>query len=485
MNILTKDECDRLMSEGKQHYDAGRVFQAIDCLKKIILLEHGHLGARSALISCYGLVGEMTLLIGILRDTADLYPAALPYTSAYLFCLNYFNVSRAVRLSEHRKMMVRVEKEILAKAPPKLIEPTGRKLRIGYVSGDFREHSCAYLTFPLLRNHNRNEFDIYLYSNNPDNDRKTEEFHRLGEWRDIRTTPDAEAARIVRQDKIDILVDLSGHTIAGRTSLFFHRPAPIQISWYGYLNTIGTVAIPYRITDPFLSPENANNEQWYVEKLLRIPRSFLYEPPLMIPPVAAAPYSRNGFFTFGALHNIKKVSDDTLDLWCEILKATPRSKILVSTEFGGDIETVLRKRFAERGVGPTQLIMAKDEPIEQFFSFFERIDLMLDTFPYTSGVSAMHGIWMGTPTLTIEGDTELGRNCAAVNRSYGIPEYVAPTKEEFISRAIAFASNPSSLTEFRRTCRLKPVVDNSAVVRSLELLYRTLTQGQFTAESSH
>ena len=462
------------MAEGKVHYDNGHVFAAIECLKEVLLLDHGHLGARSALISCYGLVGEMPLLIGILRETADLYPAALPYTSAYLFCLNYFTASRATVFAEHKQMMRRVEEKILSPHRPILKNAQGRKIRIGYVSGDFREHSCAYLTFPLLKFHDKDRFEIFLYSNNPDNDLKTELFKKLGHWRDIRQTPDQETKRIVENDQIDILVDLSGHTIAGRTSLFFHRPAPIQISWYGYLNTIGTSAINYRLTDPFLSPPGQGNEQWYSEELVRIPRSFLYEPPETIPDVTPPPHQQNGFFTFGALHNIKKTSDATLDLWCAILRKVPSAKLMVSTEFGGDITTTLLKRFRERGITERQLLMEKDRPIEQFFSFFKEIDLMLDTFPYTSGVSAMHGIWMGVPTLTIAGATELARNCAAVHIARGLPEYITTNEKEFVERAVNYARNPSPLVEFRKTCREKPVVDNAAVVRALENAYLDL-----------
>lgn len=468
----------KLMTEGKHHYDAGRVFKAVECLQEVLNLEYGNLEARSALISCYGLINEMPRLLGVLRDTADLYPSALPYTNAYLFCLNYFEVSRDAVFNEHKVLMSRVEDKILSPAIPSLRRKDGQKIRIGYVSGDFREHSCSYLTLPLLKLHDRNKFELFLYSNNPDNDHKTELFKTLGNWRDIRMIPDPELKELIKRDGIDILVDLSGHTIAGRISVFFHRPAPIQMSWYGYLNTIGTEAIQYRITDSYLSPQDAGNEKWYTERLTRIPRAFLYEPPAHVPSVATQPALRKGFFTFGALHNIKKVSDQTLDLWCEVLRRAPRSKLLVSTEFGGDIERVLGGRITARGISLDRIIMRKDEPIDKFFNFFEEIDLMLDTFPYTSGVSAMHGIWMGTPTLTITGDTELKRNCAAVNLSRNLGEFVAKDAEDFIGKAVWYESHAEKLSEFRKVCREQAVVDNEAVVRALETLYERLTAGE-------
>lgn len=462
-----------LFEQGKQFFEAGEILKAIDCGEKILQKNPQHIDTRAALIMCYGLVDQMPALIRTLRETIEIFPSAVPFTSSYLFCLNYFESTQNFIFKEHRTRLEQIEKHILNPNIPEKKSAVGRKIRIGYLGGDFRMHACTHLTLPLLKLHNRNDFDIFLYSNNPENNTTTEEFKHLGEWRDIRNLPDEAAATLIQQDKIDILVDLSGHTISGRVSLLMRRPAPLQISWYGYLNTMGTAALTHRFTDELLIL--SDSDQFYTENLIRLPRAFLYEPHPETPLVAPAPYIKNGFFTFGALHNIKKINDHSLDLWCMILKATPNSKLLINTETGKDIEYILEKRFADRGVFRKQLIFEKDRTLPHYFDFFGEFDLGLDTFPYTSGVSAMHGIWMGAPTLTIEGSTELGRNCSAVNKFRGLEEFVAHSDADFVARALAYAGNPSTLSEFRKTCRTRPVVENTVVVRAVEEAYRALS----------
>ncbi len=468
-------ETSPLLAQSKLHFDKGEIREAVECAREELKQNPTSLDARAALIMCYGLVGEMTNLITLLRETTEVYPSALPFTSSYLFCLNYFNASPDFILSEHIRLMKRAEGFILNPTRPQQASISERKIRIGYVSGDFRVHACAHLTLPLLGHHDHSHFDIFLYSNNPDNDDLTEIFKQLGHWRDIRHLSDTRAARQIQEDGIDILVDLSGHTVGGRVSLFMHRPAPIQISWYGYLNTLGTEAIDYRFTDPFLAPPEI--DRYYVEKLIRLPRAFLYEYPENIPPVAPPPYIKKGYFTFGAIHNIKKLHDVTLDLWCEVLKKVPSSKVILNTEMGGDIQKVLTSRFLKRGIPAEQLVFEQDRGLPHYFDFFGEYDLGLDTFPYTSGVSAMHGIWMGAPTLTIEGVTELGRNCSAVNRSRGLDEFVTQSPEDFIARAVHHAQNPSLMKRFRETCRSRPVVRNEEVVRAVETVYKNLLSG--------
>ncbi|MDO8493145.1 MAG: hypothetical protein Q7S19_01200 [bacterium] len=471
---------DPLWQDANKYFQSGEIKRTSIVLQNILAKDRYDMSARINLLNCFSALNELILLMGLIKESIDLYPDSLRFISNYLFCLNYFEINRGIHFNEHKRVF---ENYLKLQGPGDFILPNlpknrsidSQRIRVGYVSGDLHEHSCTYLTIPLLRHHNKNDFEIFVYSNLSHNDKITDDLKSLGvTWVDISNMTNREAAEVMAKDSIDILVDLSGHTVANRLGIFLYRPAPIQMSWYGYLNTTGVPQIDYRITDPMLSPEGMGNEKYYTEKLLRIPRCFLYEPPATVPPVALPAYKKNGYFTFGALHDMKKISNTTLDLWSSILKQLPSSKLMFSIEKEGDIASVIEARFTSRGIPKSQLILIPRVPIEQFFYLFKDIDIMLDTFPYTSGVSAMHALWMGVPTLTIEGETELFRNCAAVMKWSGYPEFIAQDASQFINKAVYYHNNPARLAEIRRICREKPLVDNKAVVASIENKYKEI-----------
>jgi protein O-GlcNAc transferase len=467
-SVMEEREVTRLWDEAKAFFDANQIRNAARSLEKILIIDRYNRRARINLLNCYSTLNELPILLGCLRESIDVFPDEMRFRSNYLFCLNYFDATREVILSEHKRVMKEFEERLQAKIfPVRPQKNRGGKIRVGYVSGDLHEHSCSYLTLPLLQNHDRSKFEVFIYANITSPDSFTEKFKKLADhWVPIENLKDEDAAAKIYADEIDILIDLSGHTVSNRLGIFFFKPAPIQMSWYGYLNTTAVPTMDYRITDELLCPPE--QEKWYTEKIVRIARSFLYEPPAYVPGVAPNPFIRQGFFTFGAFHHIKKISKPTLDLWADILRRNPDAKLMITTDRGGDTEIFLEKAFAARGIHRWQLILVKDQPIEKFFDLFAHVDLMLDTFPYTSGVTAMHAIWMGVPTLTMQAGTELFRNCAAVMRSSGYPEYIARDHVAYINQAVSLSKNPTPLINFRKTCRAKPVVDNKLVVQSLE-----------------
>ena len=428
---------------------------------------------RSTLAHAYGLMGNVSALVRLLRESMTLYPADTSHATSYVFSLNYLDLPREDIVREQRSVMQKIDQLLLNPITPAR-QPlgAGRKIKVGYLSGEFRSHACSYLTLPLLAHHNKDEFDIFLYSNNQGDDDLTSVLKGFGVRRTIRNLSDEEVVAKMRHDQLDILVDLSGFTSDGRPGVFMHRPAPIQISWYGYLNSTQTRAFTHRFIDQFLVAQD--QEELYSEKLIDLPRAFLYEPPYDAPAVAPSPYLKNGFVTFGALHTMNKISDRALDLWAKILHHVQGSKLLVSVGKGGDAAELLVQKLNQRGISRDRVIAEPMRTVPHYFDLFSKIDLGLDSFPYTSGVSAMHGIWMGVPVLTIEGDTELSRNCSAVNRNRGLDQFVTQTQEEFIERAVSLAQNPEELRIFRLQCRTQPVVENKAVVRAVEAAYKTI-----------
>ena len=322
----------------------------------------------------------------------------------------------------------------------------GRKLRLGYVSPDFRGHVVGYNILPLLRAHDRKEFEIYCYACRPDTDAVTDEIRSLSNgWRSLVGVGDHRAERWIREDRIDILVDLALHSAGNRLPLFARKPAPIQVAYLGYCSTTGLEAIDYRLSDPFLDPPGSDLS-CYSEETIRLLHSYwCYEPMKSTPAVTALPALGRGYVTFGCLNNFAKVSEGALDLWMSILREVPGSRLLLQAPLGRARLRVV-ERFAAGGIAKERLEFVLKQAWEAYLKSLSGMDLALDPFPYGGGITSCDALWMGVPVVSLSGRTAVGRGGRSILSNIGLPELVAETPEQYIEIAVALANDLPRLT---------------------------------------
>ena len=330
-----------------------------------------------------------------------------------------------------------------------------RKLRIGYVSPDFVEHSITYFIEPLLARHNPHEVEVYCYSNMPPvhYDAVTTRIQSLVHgWRDTSKLSAAETANMVRNDSIDMLVDLSGHTANNSLQIFAHQPAPIQLTYLGYPNTTGMETMGYRLTDSIVDPPDV--DRFYTEKLIRLPGCFLcYRPPQNSPEVVDLPAASRGFMTFGSFNNLSKMNDEVLAAWVEILRRVPDSRLFLKNASLQDQATRDRivEFFRERGIETCRLeVRAVTATTHEHLALYGEVDLALDTFPYNGTTTTCEALWMGVPVISLCGEMHAGRVGASVLTNLALTEMVSNSLDQYIQCAVEAAGDIKRLTGSRR-----------------------------------
>jgi protein O-GlcNAc transferase len=357
-------------------------------------------------------------------------------------------------------------------------ENAPRKLRIGYVSGDFGHHPVGLFMRPVLANHDRNHFEIHCYCNQEPDLELTRELKATSDrWRDISDLSDDEAASLIRGDAIDVLVDLSGYTAGSRLPVFMRRPATVQASWLGYLNTTGLDSIDYRITDRYADPPGSS-EHLYSERLMRLPHSqWCYQPYYQVP-LPSARDDRSAAVVFGSFNQFAKLSDACLALWCEILKQAPGTTLRVIGVPGKHAESVLRSQVEAYGVDPGRIEAVARLGIHDYFAAIGDVDIALDTFPYNGATTTLDTLWMGVPVIALAGNTAVARSSLSILNSLSVQELIAASAADLVARNVALASDPDRREALRKTLRARlehsSLMDAAAFTRGLEDLYRNM-----------
>jgi predicted O-linked N-acetylglucosamine transferase (SPINDLY family) len=365
-----------------------------------------------------------------------------------------------------------------------------RRLRVGYVSPDFRSHPVAAFIEPVLVAHDLTRVEVFCYSDVEHPDavtarlaRSTEHFVPCARW------PDAELRQRIVADGIDVLVDLAGHTASSRLALFATRPSPIQVSWLGYWDTTGLDAIDYRIADAASVPASA--ERYFVERIVRLPRSAnCFLPPDDLAP-SEPPCLANGFVTFGCYNNPAKINRRTLAVFARVLTATPGSKLRL--KYMGFNEPGMCERYREwfraAGVAPERILFEGPSSLERFHESFSRIDIALDPFPYSGETTALHTLWMGVPLVALEGETLARRLASRVLRIAGLNAWVAEHEDEYVAIASELARDPHSLQSTRRELRgrlsASALFDYAGVTRDLEAAYEWMWRESLGTDPPH
>ncbi len=354
-----------------------------------------------------------------------------------------------------------------------------RKLRIGYVSADYGPHPVSLFVRPVLEGHDCSRFEAYCYSNTGKENATTVAFRsRVAQWRDIAGMDDALVADMVRSDGIDILVDLSGHTQGNRLGVFAKHPAPIQVTWLGYLNTTGLAAMDYRICDRHTEPEG-ESDGLHSEQLCRMPHSQWCYVAWMDTPLALRPHVESPeAIVFGSFNQHLKISDRCLDLWCRILVRLPEAKLVMLDMRDLHLRDAMASRLQRRGIDRSRVDLRDRMAVSQYYTALGNVDVALDTFPHNGGTTTFDALWMGTPIVALRGDRGLSRSCYSILKTLGADELIAHDVDEYVEINVRLAKDPVWRARLRQTLRPRlrasPLMDAKQFVTALEARFREM-----------
>lgn len=435
-------------------------------------------------------LGFVHLEKGDMESAEECFRLAISYDpslsdahSSLLFVLSgKAHMDQAELFEEHRKwallhgevQSVFSHAELIAKR----IQSEPRKLRVGYVSPDFRQHAVAAFIRPILQSHDQKQFEIFCYSEVAEPDQTTQELSQLANhWRSTVGFSDQQVAEQVLRDEVDILIDLAGHTSNNRLLVFAHRPAPIQVTWMGYPNTTGLETIDYRLTCKVQNPVDEPSQ--HSEELFRMPRgSFCFSKPKHKLVVQPSPAAENGYVTFGSLHRPSKITEAARNLWASVLNRRPESRLLLfNTRFSDESAATLRCEMGKLGVDESRIEIRYTFCGESYLTAYREIDIALDVTPWAGGTTTLEALWMGVPVIAYYGDRRSARSTAAILNTLGHPELIAHSFDGYSQLASELASDLSQLKDFRTNLRRRveeTLLDSKEFTQDLENAYRTM-----------
>jgi len=460
---------------------SGRLVEAIACYEQILAQHPENAEAQSNL-------GRVFMLQGRLEEAGERYERALALKPDYREALvnlvlwtNYADRDPQSIFDAHRRWGALAERGLPVADPHPNERDPERRLRVGYVSPDFRDHSVARFVAPLFASHDRTAVEIFSYADVPRPDGVTARLRGLSDhWVSTVGLSDAALAERVRADGIDILVDLAGHGAAGLLTTFARRPAPVQVAWMGYVNTTGLKAMDYRLVDDITDPPGA--EAFATETLVRLGCGFAcFEPPEDAPEPGPPPCLGNGVVTFGSFSGPPKLGDRVLDAWSEILKRTPNSRLVLKGAAFSDDGACdqLHGRFAARGVSADRIDLVSWIPSAAgHLALYNSMDVALDPFPYNGYTTTCEALWMGLPVVALRGDRHGARVSASFLTRVGLEELIAEDLAAYVEIAVRIASDPARLTQLRHGLRPRmaasPLCDAKGFAREVEQAYRTM-----------
>lgn len=443
--------------------EMGQLQAAVASFKRALTLKPDHADAHASLGVAYQEMGLLDEAVACFREALRLRPDFFAAHSNLLFTLSYdTRCSPPAYLSEAR----RYGEAVAAAATPDPSWPApafaksamNAPLRVGLVSGDLRRHPVGFFLEGILPQLGQHGIELYAYPTQPIEDELTERLRpSFAAWKSIAALDDGAAARLIRADTVDLLIDLAGHTAHNRLPLFAWRPAPVQLSWLGYLASTGVEAIDYLLADPVSVPES--HEPHFSEKIWRLPETVnCFTPPVATPTLQVTPWPalRQGYITFGSFQNLIKITDPMIALWGEILRAVPAAQLRLQNRQMADQaarENVL-KRLAAAGIQEERVTLAG--PVadrEAYLAAHGEVDVILDTFPYNGITTTCEALWMGVPTVTLAGNTLLSRQGASLAFSAGLGDWVAHDERSYVDIAAAQAADLAALGALRARLR--------------------------------
>ncbi len=394
-----------------------------------------------------------------------------------LYLSNYDpDVTPVARRELHEAWAAKFVDRFAPAEPPRAREPA-KRLKIGYVSADFRTHSVAPFIRTLLRHHDRAAFEVHGFSNVENPDAETGRLAGLADaWHPIFALDDDAAAALIRSTGIDVLIDLSAHTSGNRLGVFARKAAPLQASWLGYCTTTGIKAIDGFLTDATIVPEG--HDIAFTEAIWRMKHAYAFEPQEALPEVSTAPMLANGYPTFGHFGRLQRVNDDVLRLWARLLNLVPNARLLLNTLSLNDAEVRARMimRFTAVGGDPVRLFLAATAPQPKTWEAYSLIDVALDPFPFNAGATTFEALWLGVPVITKLAAPPLGRMGASILEAAGLADWIAADDDAYLARAVEAVRNPIAIAAVRAgmrdRLRASALVDGKGFVREFEAAVR-------------
>ena len=455
----------------------GRIDDAEDLLLRALRMDPGRATLYDSLGNVYKDAGELDDAIDCFRKALELDPTAAATHSNLAYTLSFQSPEPGPILEECRRWNQRFAAGLQPRAHGRADDAGhGRRLKIGYVSPDFRDHCQSLFTIPLLSKHDHEAFEIHCYSSVKRPDALTRRIAGYADaWREVRPLDDEALCRLIGEDRIDILVDLTMHMAGGRPLVFARKPAPVQIAWLAYPGTTGIAAMDYRLSDPRLDPDGF--DEHYSERTLRLADSFwCYDPLTDRPDINALPAIERGYLTLGCLNNPCKLTDHTLRLWSAVMRALPEARLLLMAPPGRHRRRLI-ERLAMQGVAAERLDFQSFRPRSEYLRTYHEIDLGLDTFPYNGHTTSLDSLWMGVPVVTRVGRTCVGRGGLSQLFQLDLLELAAESDEAFVGIAVALGSDLVRLAALRRELRARlersALMDAGRFARQIEGAYRS------------
>ncbi len=361
---------------------------------------------------------------------------------------------------------------------PEASDPA-RRLRVGYLSGDFTQHPVAFFLAPVLERHERAHVETFCYSLTGDSDAMTQRLRAAAHhWRDVAALPDEALADVIHADGIDVLVDLMGHSSIPRPGVFCQRPARVQVAWLGYINTTGLTRMDFRLTDARCDPP-AIAQPLHTERLVPLPASqWCYPGDASQAIDPRPPFERNGHVTFGSFNSALKVTPAACRLWAQTMLRVPGSRLVIGDISSERKRAAILRDIADLGVAEHRIEFVPRVPGDKYMALYNAVDITLDTFPYGGGTTTFDSLWMGVPVVATRGDTPVSRSAAAILAALDLEDWIAPAVGDVVDLAVARATDLEALRALRPTLRPRlqasPLTDMARYVRDLESAYREM-----------
>ena len=445
------------------HTNLGNVLQrqnlldeAEQCHRRALAIRPRFAEAHNNLANVQQALGQLGNAAGSYRKALTIRPSYAAAHSGLLFCMTHDGeLDPQTVFAAHCRFGDVIEASLRARwpqgHPPHNNAPSPeRRLQVGFVSGDLRDHVVAHFMEPLfLQLAQSPGLCLHAYYNHGIEDQVTQRLRgHLHHWHPIAGLTDDALAQKIRADGIDILIDLSGHTAKNRLLVFARKPAPIQVSWLGYPNTTGLRAMDYILCDQFNAPVGLY-EQFHFEKFARLPSCGTFNPAANAPPINTLPALNNGYVTFGSFNRASKLGEQVIETWCKVLKAVTGSRLLLAGVDAGSLTQQLTQRFARHGIASDRLMFLPKVPMQDYLALHHQVDIILDTWPYTGGTTTNHALWMGVPVVTLRGPSRVHCQSAAVLGRLGLGGWAAGDVAEFVQIAVHWAHAPHELARLR------------------------------------
>ncbi|MCC7276148.1 MAG: tetratricopeptide repeat protein [Alphaproteobacteria bacterium] len=460
--------------------EENRLVEAIDHYRRAVAAAPRHVDARNNLAQALVAAGAVEEAVAAFDAAVKAAPDDWALASNRLLALHYDpRIAPPALAAEHRAWAAR-HATLPRFADHANAPDPERPLRLGYLSPDLCRHPVGWFLQQALAHRDRAAFHVTAYSSRRAEDEVSAAIRGLVDrWRPVAALADEALAAQIRADGIDILVDLAGHTMGHRLRVMARRPAPVQASWIGWIDTTGLEAIDHFVTDAVEAPEGC--EPLFAEHLVRLPvGAMCWTPPPYAPEVVPPPLGRGAPPTFGCFNNLAKVNDGVIALWARVLGAVPGSRLLLKSKSLGDpaVAEGVRARFAARGVTAERLALEGRSPHADMLARYGDIDVALDPFPYSGGLTSVEALWMGVPVVTRGGDRMVARQTAGYLTTLGRTEWIAPDADAYVATAAALVADAPGLASRRAGQRARmaasPLVDGARFVPALEAAWRAM-----------